>query len=83
MEYRSIDFVAFFSGLLSVASAIGAAVVRVGPWAADPFSQTSSTIMTISFLAFGMVSLMANNVSKILGTQADQIAALQRQLTER
>lgn len=80
MEYKSIDFVGFFSGLLSAASALGAAALTFGPWGAQPSGQTAYTILTISFLAFGMVSTMANNVAKILEVQADQIAALQRQL---
>jgi hypothetical protein len=82
MEYKSIDFVGYFSGILSVASMVGTIVLRLGPWAAGPSGETAYMVLTISALAFGMVALMASNVTKILQEQADQIAALQRQIGE-
>jgi hypothetical protein len=83
MEHKRIDFVGYFSGLLSVVSVLGNIALNVGPWGARPDGRTASMVLSISFLAFGMVSLMATNVGKILVAQADQIADLRRQLANR
>ena len=80
MEYRSIDFVRFFSLILSGASALGVAALVFGPWRTGLEGQTAYAILSISSLAFCFISVMAGNVATILKTQADQIAALQRQL---
>jgi hypothetical protein len=82
MEHKSIDFVGYFSLILTAVSVLGVAALTFGPWGAQPSGGTAYAILTISCAAFGMLSMMAINVAKILLTQADEIAALQQQLSE-
>ena len=82
MEYQSIDLVGFFSGILSAASVLGAAALTLGPWGDQVSGRTAYTLLTLSWLVFGMVCMLASNLAKILQAQADQIAALQGQFAE-
>ena len=81
MEYKSIDFVTLFSGLLGAGSVLGAAALTFGPWA-PAASDGPYALLVISGVAFGMLSRLAGNVSSVLTAQADQIADLRRQLKE-
>ncbi len=82
MEYKSIDFVGVWSLIMSALSVLGILALTFGPWA-EPSGQTTRMILTFSWFAFWMIGTIARNVSALLQTQADQIAALQRQLAER
>ncbi len=82
MEYKSLDFVAFWSVTLGAASVLGQVALTFGPWSAQRSGPTAYALLAIGWLAFWMIGLLANNVAKILHTQADQIAAVQRQLAD-
>jgi len=79
MGYTSIDFVKLFSAFMSALSVIGLAALTIGPWA-EPSATTGRTTLILAGSAFWMINLIATNVGALLATQADQIAALQRQL---
>jgi hypothetical protein len=80
MEYKGIDFVALWSGILGALSVVGLLALTFGPWA-EP-NQVARTILTIGWLTFWMIAVLARNVGALLQTQADQITALQRQLAD-
>ena len=79
MEYKRIDFVKLWSAIMSALALAGLAVVTVGPWA-EPSEPAARTLLTLGWLAFWMINIIATNVGALLAAQADQIAALQRQL---
>ncbi len=81
MEYKSLDFVALWSGLMGALAVLGAAARTVGPWA-QPSAQTARMTLTLSWFAFWMIGTVARSVRTVLVTQADEIAALRRQLGE-
>jgi hypothetical protein len=81
MEYKSIDFVGFFSLIMSALSVLGLVALTFGPWA-QPSVQTARTMLILSSLAFSMIGTIARNVTALLEAQADQIATLQRQLAD-
>ena len=82
MEYKSLDFVALFGICFGAISVLGLAVLTFGPWA-EPSEPMARLVLTFSWLAFWMIARVAGSVSALLRAQADQIAALQRQLAER
>ena len=79
MEHKTIDLVRLFSAAFSALSVLGLAAARFGPWASAP-DPAAETLLWISFMAFGMIYRLASSVGTILITQADAIAALERQL---
>lgn len=81
MEYKSVRLVGLFSLFMGAVSVLGAAALTFGPWA-EPSAQMTRTFLLVSSVAFSMVGAVANNVVAILERQADQIAALQRQLAD-
>ena len=81
MEYKSLDFVGLWSLIMSALSVLGIGALTFGPWA-DPSAQPTRLILTFSWFAFWMIGTIARNVRAALEAQADQIAALQRQLAE-
>ena len=82
MGYKIIRFAGFSSGIISAILVLGAVVQTFGPWA-RPSGQRVDVIWMFGWIGFSIVSTVATNVVKILETQADQIADLQRQLAER
>jgi hypothetical protein len=60
-------------------SAAVLAVLTFGPWGT---SETARLILVISWFLFPMIWTLARNVVALLGAQADQIAALQREIVE-
>lgn len=82
MEYKSLDFVGLFSLIFGAISALGLAALTFGPWA-EPSGSMARLVLTFSWMAFWMIARVAGSVRALLGAQADQIAALQRQLAER
>ena len=81
MGYKALDFVGFFSLGFAALAVLGLAALTFGPWA-QPANPTARLVLTLSWLAFWMMNTLARNVRALLEAQADQIAALQRQLTE-
>jgi len=80
MEYRALDFVGFFSLLFAGLSVLGLVVLTFGPWAQP--APTARAMLTVSWPVFMMITIVARNVRGLLEKQADQIAALQRQVNE-
>ena len=80
MSYKALDMVGMFSLIFVGISVLGLAALTVGPWA-DP-SPTGRTILTLSWMAFWMINTLARSARALLAEQADQIATLQRQLSE-
>ena len=81
MEYKSLDFVGFFAMVFGTISVLGLAALTFGPWA-QPSPPMARLVLTFSWLAFWMIAKIAGSVGALLAAQADQIAALQRQLAE-
>lgn len=81
MEYKSLDFIGVFSGIFGAISVLGLVALTFGPWA-QPSAPTARMVLTFSWLAFWMIVMVARNVRALFEAQADQIAALQRQVTE-
>lgn len=79
MEHRAIDFVGFCSLILGTLSVLGMGLLSFGPWA-QPSAETVRMVLGSSWLGFWMVAILARNVAALLRTQADQIAALERQI---
>jgi hypothetical protein len=82
MHYKTIDFVALLSVLFGAAAVLGIVALTFGPWGGRPSGQTAYTILSISWLVFWLIGMLANSAAKILSGQADQIAALERDLAE-
>jgi hypothetical protein len=82
MEYKSLDFVGLFSVIFGAISVLGLAGLTFGPWA-EPSGSMARLVLTFSWIAFWVIAKVAGSVRALLGAQADQIAALQRQLAER
>ena len=80
MNYKSMDFVSFFSLVMGAIAVLGLAAVTLGPW--GPASPTARLVLTFGWLTFWMIGTIARSVGALLAEQADQIAALQRQLGE-
>ncbi len=61
MEYKSIDFVALWSGIMGALSVAGAASAH--SWSRrNPSAQTGPMTLTLSWFAFWMISAIARNV---------------------
>ena len=82
MDYKSLDFVGLFGMIFGAISVLGLVALTFGPWA-EPSAPMARLVLTFSWLAFWMIARVAGSVRALLGAQADQIAALQRQLAER
>ena len=80
MEYKSLDFVGMFSLIFGALSVLGLVALTFGPWAQP--APMARTFLTVSLLVFWMIGAVARNVRALLEAQADQIAALQRQVSE-
>lgn len=80
MNYKSMDFVSFFSLVMGAIAMLGQVAVTFGPWAPAP--PTARLVLTFGWLAFWMIGIIARSASALLAEQADQIAVLQRQLGE-
>ena len=82
MEHKGIDFVGFVSLVAMAGSVLGLVAVTFGPWKEQPSGSTLYAILSFTLLTFSMLGTLTRNVAAILRTQADQIAALQRELVE-
>lgn len=82
MEYKSLDFVVVFSGIFAAISALGLVALTFGP-GVQPSAPMGRMVLTFSLLAFSMIATVARNVRALIEAQADQITALQRQVTDR
>jgi hypothetical protein len=81
MEFKKMDLVRLFSGLMSALSVLGHAALAFGPWAV-PAAPVTRTILTLSGLTFWMIYTIATSAGALLEAQADRIEALQRQLAD-
>lgn len=82
MDYKTLDFVGLFGMILGGISVLGLVALTFGPWA-QPSAPIARLILIFSWLAFWMIAKVAWSVRALLGAQADQMAALQRQLASR
>jgi hypothetical protein len=82
MDYKSLDFVGLFGMIFGAISVLGLVALTFGPWA-EPSAPMARLVLTFSWLAFWMIAMVAGSVRALLSAQADQIAALQRQLADR
>jgi len=79
MGYKGIRLVGFLSALMMLLL-LGASIWEAFGGGARPASNPSTQGL---WMAFFFLSLLATRVGSILETQADEIANLKRQLTER
>ena len=82
MGYKTIRMAGFMSGILGAVFVLLGVAQTIGPWA-RPSGDSLSAMLGIGWLGFSTLSTVATSVVKILESQADQIAELQRQLAER
>ena len=81
--YKALDMVSFFSAILGGISVLGLVAGTWGPWADPNPSPVPRLVFNFGWIMFWMIGMVARSASAQLGQQADEIAELRRQLSER